>query len=325
MATFSTHLGRWSRRACPFPGRRCLPRLEALEDRQMLSVSANTAPDGVFIRYTNNQLWEHTDGGFRMIDVNVLNVTSGVDATGAPAAFIVYTNGALYEWSAAGGFHAIDRNVVAVSASQQAADTVYILYDNSDLFEHVGTSPAAGFRMIDVNVVKVSAGEDAGMNPTAFILYNDSHLFEWSPTLGFHFIDVNARDISGLQDGLHHDIVYIAYDNGQAWYHAGTMPGASFFFPVGQGVVSLSAAADTTSAQLHELAVFMVHTDGTLTEWVENNPSSPFFIDSNVAGISAAQNASDTVFIVYDNQELFEHVGLPPNGIFHFIDVNVSP
>jgi hypothetical protein len=79
-------------------------------------------------------------------------VTTG----GAVSAYILYDNHAAYEWNKGGQGHftLIDVNVVSLDGSQANADSVYLAYNTSALFEHT----SQGFAYLDVNVQTMSAG-----------------------------------------------------------------------------------------------------------------------------------------------------------------------
>jgi hypothetical protein len=292
------------------------PKLEALEDRRLLSIAANTATDGVFIRYNDGQLWERTSAGFRFIDTNTVSVSSGVDTSGNPSAFILYNNGALYEWSVKNGFTLIDVNAVSISGSQIQADTVFIVYDNGALFEHTGLSSGAGFSLIDVNATNVSAGRDSAGNPAAYIVYDNTALYEWSPSLGFHLIDVNVASVNA--DQLQANTAFIIYTNNYLYEHVGTSSASGFQF-VDVNVDDVSVGTATGGAT----AAFILYTNGFVYEW--SGPAGFRFIDSNAVTISATTQQTDTTFIVYDNTDLFEHVGTSSQSGFTFVDVNVEP
>jgi hypothetical protein len=84
-------------------------------------------------------------------------------------------------------------------------------------------------------------------------------------------------------------------------------------------------------------AAYYVTRRGVLVEWQAPYTGGPspdgasFFIDDNVASISTTVSFSgsqvngDDVFIVYNNDMLFEPVGHSRRSGFTFIDSNVSP
>jgi hypothetical protein len=292
------------------------PRLEGLEDRQMLSASASLQADGVYIRYTNGQLWEHTSKGFRFIDVNTASVSSGLDTFGNPAAFIIRNNGQLVEYSPAIGYRLIDVNVVRASASQTQRDTVFMVYINGMVYEHTGASAAAGFHLIDGNAIDVSAGKDSLGAPAVFVTYVNNQVYEYSTNIGFHFIDWNVVSLSASQTQA--DTAFIVYDNSYLYEHVGNSH-ASGFILIDVNAVDVSAGQDTTGVP----AVFVRYNNNAVFEW---SAALGFrFIDINALSISASQQEKDTVFVVYDNNMLFEHIGLSATAGFRFVDMNVEP
>jgi hypothetical protein len=319
---------------------RSRPKVESLEERSVPSAApTGTADNAVFIRYRDGQLWEHSAAGFQKIDINTLAVSTGVDGSHNPTAFILYDNGALYEWSAAGRFHYIDGNVVAVSASPQAADTVFILYNNHLLYEHTGTSNRSGFRLIDGNAAAVSAGVDDALNPAAFIVYNNNALYEWSPAAGFQFIDVNVAQISAVSVAYMNNgtfdqgmnTVFIVYQGGMLYQHddAG-------FLRIDSNVAQVSAGltqSGTSPADAVNLpAAYIRYTNDAVYQWTPGNPVHNAFspIDTHAVAISANFGVSDTVFIIYDNSDLFAATldpfqPSPGNQSFTYIDANVGP
>jgi hypothetical protein len=82
--------------------------------------------------------------------VNVASVSAGVTTGGAVSADILYDNHAAYEWNMAGlgRFTLIDVNVVSLDGSQANADSMYLAYDTTALFEHTNR----GFAYLDFNV-----------------------------------------------------------------------------------------------------------------------------------------------------------------------------
>jgi hypothetical protein len=112
-----------------------------LIDGNVAQVSASLqVPETVFIRYRTNLVYEHTgtscQAGLLAIDSNATQVSAGVDAAGNAAAFIVYDNGALYEWSPVQAFRRVDVHAAQVLASQWAADEAFILSDNLLVFDY---------------------------------------------------------------------------------------------------------------------------------------------------------------------------------------------
>jgi hypothetical protein len=265
-----------------------------------------------FVRHTDGSLIEHTaTGPVRLIDVNTVDVSMGKDDAGNPAAFILYNNSALYEWTAAAGFHLIDANVAEASASQRAADTVFIRYRSSLVYEHTGTSNTSGFTRIDSNAVQVSAGVDADNNAAAFIVYDTAALYEWTATAGFHRIDVNVSQVNASQRAA--DTVFIRYVGNLLYEHTGTS-NTSGFTRIDSNVAQVSSGVDASG----NAAAFIVYDTGAVYEW---SPVLHFHrIDTNAVQVLGSQWEADTAFILYNNQEVFEYA----SGVFHLIDQNAT-
>jgi streptogramin lyase len=268
-----------------------------------------SALDDVFIRYQDGQLFEHTASGFQRIDVNTTAVSAGFDSRGAPAAFIIYNTGAVYEWSPNLGFKFIDINAVALSASQVQPDTVFIRYDNNVLFEHTDS----GFLPIDVNVVAVSAGVTTGGLASAFILYDTGALYEWGAggNQAFSLIDINVVSVSASQAAA--DTAFMIYNNSAAYEHTALSPIAGFRF-LENGAMSVSAGVTTGG-----IAAFIRFNSGALYEWGRGGTPSFTLIDGNVVDASASPAVPDGVYILYDVRFLFEYTP----GVFHYLDSNV--
>jgi hypothetical protein len=305
------------------------PRLEALEDRQLLSVSAAAFNNGVFIRYNNSDLFLHDSTGFHRIDTNVTSVSAGISfrLPGAfvNAAFILYNNGQVFEWTQDHGFQFIDSNAVALVASRGNSDSVFILYNNSELFHHVGTSPATGFTFIAGNVTSMSLTFGAG---DVFYVQTNHILSEHLAAGGSTVIDGNVQSVSGGQ--VETDSAFVVYTNAALFLfnpHA-----MQHFTPVDSNVASVATSESTIPGTMTLTdAAFYVTRDGVLVEWVAPNAASPSpdgtysFVDANVASISTLPQQPDDVFIVYTNDMLFQHTGLSRRSGFTFIDSNVSP
>jgi hypothetical protein len=304
------------------------PRLEELEDRQLLSVSASGL--GTFILYNNSELFLHDMQGFHRIDINATSVSAGFTLDNqlqlALAAFIVYNNGQLFEWSAAHGFQFIDSNVVSVSARNvHTPDAVFILYNNSQLFEHVGRSPVTGYSLIAGNVISMSPTFGNG---DVFYVQTNSILSEHLKAGGSMVIDGNVKSVSaGLVEA---DSVFILYTNTALYLF--NPSGTQHFTPVDTNVASMDSATSTIPGTATDLdAVFYITPAGTLVEWLAPNATNPspdgsfIFVADTVASISEVPGSLDDVFIVYNNEFLFEHRGLSRRSGFTFIDVNVSP
>jgi hypothetical protein len=284
----------------------------------------NSVVDGVFLIYADHRLAEYSRSGLQQIDVNAVAVSTGVDAVGDQAAFIFYDTGALYEWSPTLGFKLVDYNVAQASASQQAANTVFIRYRDGKVYEHTGTSAIAGFTGIDVNAVQISAGVDAQLNPAVFIVYNNSALFEWSAALGFHGIDANVASVSaesradaiGFTAGFQ-DTVFIVYRTGQLYEH-----NDAGFQTIATNVTSVSAGqtnVGTPDNPSVRPAAFFLNENSAVTEWNVGRFHWYRTIDANAARLLTSEQ-TDAVFILYRDGQLFEWL----DGAFNRIAAGVS-
>jgi hypothetical protein len=302
------------------PGNQCLLKLEALEERRLLSVAPGYwNSNNVFIRYNDGRLYEHTEQGtFQFIDVNTVKVVTGRLGSD-DVAYILYNNSALYEWTANAGFHLIDVNVADMSAAlgQNGDETIFILYTNGKVFEHTGESHQTGFTYIDSNAIQVSAGAGSDFSPAAYIVYNNHALYEWSPHDHFIYIDTNVARVSAGIDG---QIVFIVYENGELFQHSNYNNKSVFQF-LDVNVADVSAGQTEIGQATGLPAVYILYTNHQVFECKPGN-STFFYIDSNAVAIDASQSQGDTVFIVYDNTDLFENTNVTN---FHFIDVNVDP
>jgi hypothetical protein len=289
----------------------------------MPSVSANLAADGVWIRFNDGQLWEHTSAGLRFIDFNVLGVSSGLDSFGAPAAFIRYRNNFLFEFSDNLGFRFVDSNVLSMSGSQNFADTVFIQYVNGFVYEHRGIGTNGLFTFVDTNAVSISTGINAFDQAAVFIRYRNGQLWEWSPANHFSFIDFNVQSISASQ--VVPDTTFIVYNNTSLFLHSGLSLQTGFRF-IDSNVASVSAGKSVelvNGNQNFVAAAFIDYLSTTAAEWL---PVSNTFlpIDVNVVALSASQNSLDTVFLIYANTALFEHVGRSAQSGFFLLTTNVT-
>jgi hypothetical protein len=288
----------------------------------------NSVVDGVFVRYDNNTIYEHSRAGFQRIDVNAVAVSTGVDAFGDQAAFILYDNAKLYEWSPNTGFKLVDVNVAQASSSQQAADTVFIRYRDGQVFEHTGTSPIAGFTPTLVhNAVSISAGVDANFNPAVFIitpLGNTQVLREWSIPLALSgVIDTNVVSISAESradpdGGLtfdFRDTVFIVYNTGQLFEHTD-----AGFRAIAVNVVAVSAGAanvGTVDNPSLRPASFILYNNAAVYEWGGLGASLFHQLDSNDSQVTASEEP-DAAFVLRADSAYFEY----QDGALTQIDTN---
>jgi hypothetical protein len=307
------------------PDRRYRPVLESLERRDMPSVSANLAGGGVWIRFDDGQLWEHTSAGLRYIDTNVLSVSSGLDSSGAPAAFIRQRDNSLWEFSDNIGLVKVDTNVAAMSGSQNYADTVFIQYLNGLVYEHRGVGASGSFQLVDRNAQEISTGIDSLGEAAVFIRYRNNQVWEWSPIQHFSFVDSSAVSISASQ--VRPDTVFVIYLNAMLYEHAGTTRMGGFTF-IANSVSQVSAGKTMMSPQ-GEAAFFIQNS--IAYEWLPQSNTllkiggpPNMAVNVGVAAVSASQNSLDTVFIVYGDTTLFEHVGQSASNGFAVITTNVT-
>ncbi len=290
----------------------------------MPSVAANLATDGVWIRFSDGQLWEHTNAGLRYIDTNVVSVSSGLDSMGAPAAFILHRDNSLWEFSDNIGLVKIDTNVVSMSGSQNYADTVFIQYLNHKVYEHQGVGPSGSFHFVDTTAQSISTGIDGHGEAAVFIRYLNNQVWEWSPIQHFSFVDTNATSISASQ--VRPDTVFITYLNAMLYEHAGATRLGGFTFIATN--VSQVSAAKTVMSPLGEAAFFIQNFN--VYEWLPQSHSvlsigaPSMAVSAGAVALSASQNSLDTVFVVYADTTLFESVG-QSGSAFSLITTNATP
>jgi hypothetical protein len=287
------------------------------------------------------QVWEYSRfGPPRLIDAaNAVAVSTGVDRFGDPAAFILYNNGVLLEWSAnymsPGSAVPIERlgcrhvniNVAQVSASQQAADTAFIRYTDGEVFEHSGLSAVAGFTsmFVNFNAVDISAAVDANYSPAVYILVPNAtsptrnDLLEWSVSTGLQGpLDTNVRSISaesradpdgGLTAGFV-NTVFIVYFNGLLYQR--TQQGITGINNNVQDVSAGATNAGTLESPILHARVFIDYANiGDVYQWAAGQQGPPTQIAlGSPAGISVtglrASEEVDAVFALRSDDQLFE-------------------
>jgi hypothetical protein len=277
-------------------------------------IADNPLTETTFYLKQNGEVWQTTGSGHRQrIDVNAVQVSMGIDSQEAPAAFIVYNNSFLYEWSQNNGFKLIDVNVAQVSAFQGQADTVFIRYVTGQVYEHVGTSHGSGFTSIAFNAVDISAADFTSppTDPAVFIVYADTRLFEWSKASVFSYIDVNVAQVSASQ--AYANTVFIRYVDGKVYEHVGTST-ASGFTRIDVNGAQVTAGISSTGGP----SVFIQYGNGVVYEWSATNGFQ--FVDINAVGVSGDQDQLDAVFILYNNGDLYEAIGRS----FHLVDHHVA-
>jgi hypothetical protein len=78
-----------------------------------------------------------------------------VPAGATDAVFMRFADNTLWEWVATTGFTYIDTNVIGIAAVADSFwDQVFIVYNNRELFEYVGSPPVgtAGFWLVSPNI-----------------------------------------------------------------------------------------------------------------------------------------------------------------------------
>jgi hypothetical protein len=304
---------------------RFYPRLEALEDRMLPSVSASPA-GGEFIRYNDGEVFFH-DGSFQKVDINSVAISGGVsfvNSNAVPAVYIVYNNSDVYEWSQGGGFHFIDINAVAVSATPVATDTVFILYNNGKLFEHQGQG-SGGFTFVAGAVAQFSGGFVNGV-PGVFYVQTNHMLSVWSPFdgMGSKVVDGNVASVAATKEG---DEAFVTYTNHQLFQVANATSSPTFTYI--DDNVSTAGYVESLVNGVGMVAAYYLTTNGVLIEWQPPTMSYPDgtynYVDSNVAGFGAGYT-TDLVFIIYGSDMLYQHTGVTRAlSSFTFIDSNVGP
>jgi hypothetical protein len=286
----------------------------------MPSIAANLAADGVWIRFNDGLLYEHTSAGLRYIDSNVASVSSGLDSQGAPAAFILLQNNTLWEFSDNVGLVQIDGNVAAMSGSQNYADTVFIQYLNGMVYEHQGLGANGKFTFVDINAQSISTGIDNMGEAAVFIRYLNDQVWEWSPIRHFTMVDINAQSIAASQ--VRPDTVFIIYLNALLYEHNGTSAHAGF-----TGIAAnVSQVTPAKVGDLQEAAFFIQNS--AVYEWLPQSDSvmaigSPpnMAVSAGAVAVNASQNSLGTLFIVYADTTLFEFT----SSGFSLITTNATP
>jgi hypothetical protein len=206
-------------------------------DVNAVAISASVYNQGlVFILYGNGQLFQY-DGGFTFVAGAVAQFSAGLhNAEGA--VFYVQTNHMLSEWSLTGGLGSkvIDGNVASVSSTQNGSDEAFIIYTNGQLYEATNTAATPSFRYIDDNVFAVGGGTSSvgGLGGSAYYLTTNGILIEWQPpTMSYpdgtyNYIDSNVASFTG---GYSVDQVFIVYPGDVLYQHTGvTRVLSSFVF-----------------------------------------------------------------------------------------------
>jgi hypothetical protein len=299
--------------------------------------------NGAFIRYTDGELYYHSDGGFQRVDVNVAAVSAGApysyfngtNTVSTSTAFIRYTDGELFEWDAKRGFQFICDGVADAQASLTIQDRCFIQFNNGQFFEHDGTSPSTGFTSIAQWVTSFSpADTDPATHRTnVYYVQSDGTLASWNG-IATYFIDSNAIGVSASQ---FEKTAFVLYSDGTLeYYHAIWDPQTGFIGPFTFALVDHNVAGVSTGWTTlprdnfpnGEASAYYITRAGVLVEWqpldVTHLEGSRNFLDVNVQEVEAAQFAADRAFIVYDNGELFELQGTSRLSGPTFIDVNVG-
>lgn len=198
-------------------------------------------------------------------------------------------------------------------------NTTYVLLQNGTLYQHIGTDSSTGWYFIWNNVRQVSAGEDPHANPVAFVLLNDGTLYEHQgldSSTGWSYIWYGVHSVTGTAWGS--DDCFVVLNNGTAYEHVGV--GTSNWSFIWNNVRQISAGKDGSNNP----AAFVVLNDGTLWEHQGRSSSTGWsFVYNNVYSVSASQLVADDVFVLFNNNTAYEHVGVGTSN-WYFIWNNVT-
>jgi hypothetical protein len=133
-------------------------------DWNVAKASAGAFGDQVYILYNDGEVYEHSGNSagnppeFTPIYVHVLSrpldIAAGEDFPANDSVFIRFADSTLWQWNRPTGFKYIDSNVIGIAGVQDNTDNVYIIYNNSELFEYVGSDCCGntGFFLVSPNV-----------------------------------------------------------------------------------------------------------------------------------------------------------------------------
>jgi hypothetical protein len=143
--------------------------------------ASQSAADTVDVVFGNVLYQWQRSTGLTGITTGVSQVQAGVDSSGHASAFILFTNGNLYEYDNGTYSGIAASGVTSFSASQANADTVDVIFGATLYQWQRGT----GFTGIAGGVSQAQAGVGAGGEPTVFVLLTTGDLYEYDSGI-FH-------------------------------------------------------------------------------------------------------------------------------------------
>jgi hypothetical protein len=329
---------RQHRRSATCPARaRFQPKLEALEDRQLLSgmapVAASAALSNTVYYERDGGLYQDKSGTEALVAAgNYKQVSCGLYLKqGAffptDAIFALDGSGHVSQYIPAGagtfqGGGTLLTNVAEISASQVALDTFFLRGTNGAVYEfsHQNLSALGAPLGIDPNsATQISAGKDGATGKEAVFVNFSGALYEHtgsSPNLGWSFVSgvykpanlfqslFAVSDFSGSQ--VQGDTVFVitpgVFLGGQLGEHVGTDPNSGWTSITTQ-VSQVSAGVDSLG---HPAAFYS--TGNALYEHASFGPDVQIAANTSVSYLAASQTQSDTVY--YGGPKiLYSHAG----------------
>jgi hypothetical protein len=233
-----------------------------------------------FVRFADGSVWEYAN-----VNLNPFNPTPQ------------------YQWVEVCSSGARQINASKVSpqsytptAAAAVYNTVYILFNDSSVWQHTGLDPSAGWTEITTGARGVSAGEDATGNPAAFVRYQGGSVWEYSP------LNPSATWTLIADSGATHiqasptiaDTVFASFADGSLWEYTGSGAAPGWHLVQNGGVAGLSLG----TASATEVAAFVLESDGSVWEHIGTDPNAGW---TEVTGGGAtavyASQAHNTVFV----------------------------
>jgi hypothetical protein len=299
------------------------PRLEGLEERKVLSVAAGGL-DAKSMYYIDNnrELWfDHLDGLNKnhWVDVahNVAQVVAGTNSFGSAGkretAFIRFTDGSLSECRdvngniAANTYRISSGGVTQISASQMNPDKVYAVFTDKTAWMHTGTNGATNWIRISTNVAKIQASQWSqgvddclilhtnGVVDAYAVLNSSGSLVPKTVTLAGGIKDISACPLAtGGQ-------VFMTDTSNNLLRHDGLTGDYAHGYDKFTFVASNVSKASADDAYVSGL-VFVVTTDGTMTEYWGSAEKSSRVLAKNVASVEGVMpfgvNTAGTAYTV---------------------------
>jgi hypothetical protein len=184
----------------------------------LVSFSWTVAPPLSFVLLPDGALYEHqgTDpnSGWTGLTTGVAQVQVGIDATGSPTAFVLFTGGFLWEHTSA-GWTSLTSNVSSISASQVAPNTVFVVFNGGYLWEEANGS----WTSLTSNVSSIAAGVDGSGAAAVFVLFTGGFLWEHS-NAGWTSLTTNVIGFAASQSSA--NTVFVVFNGGYLWERLGS-------------------------------------------------------------------------------------------------------